>query len=214
MRNIFNQLRAWCVVNLEFNFPGGRTDDRNPYTSLGPGAERAARLCLLLDRTHEANDVRPHVLAIRESPARAGVLFLCGSMEDALVDFAERLRQVEMPSWLNGEDGEPTIRVSPPSTVPPQPVEIVAPTAGGLLTAWAHDHFGEMFRDDTAVPSILRSCRIFRRHARRNLEVAKASLSGRAPGALAPAVRGGVALRERVVRRSPAGRRGGMRESR
>lgn len=131
----------------------GREDPRDD-----PAGPELQRLCLLLDRTEEAETLRPLVRRIRGDGPRIGVALLCGSDDDAVVDFVERLWQLECSAWLLDMDVErwledqpqPPFGISPPRGASLVCQDLYPEVHGGLLTKWAQLWFGhaERFSND------------------------------------------------------------------
>ena len=118
------------------------------------------RLCLLLDRAEEAAELQELVEGLPKSPSRFAVVLMSGSDDDDVVRFVDRVRQLDGQAWLHGldledwledEDVEPQVQISPPRHRMLEPQVVPPAKRAGLLTRWARNEFGTKFSDDAAV---------------------------------------------------------------
>ena len=152
MRNRFSRLITLFQLNVEVNRGASPPAETAPHavTSAEFGDEPEVVIPLLLDRGDETLELKPHFRKIVEAERPSlGVVLLCGSHEDALIEFVDRVRRHELRE-LCETSARTTLEVSPAKTPLPRP-EVPPFGRGGMLTRWAYDCFGERFNDDGAV---------------------------------------------------------------
>lgn len=114
------------------------------YAGFEDPERELARKALWLDRTDHADDATQFLRELRESGTHLGFLFLCGSFDDAIEDFAERIKLLRHEEMRQADwpiDGEVIASLDDLGG----PLAIDSPNPLPRLNTWAAQRFGRNF---------------------------------------------------------------------